>query len=189
MKIQTQLLTSLLVLFSLVSFLGCSKKEDETPAETSTASELNTQTPVESTEQSDVDTLTVKGMLELWDAGQKDEAVKQFLSVKWDDPSAYQDMPVLISMSDKQWYSLPRDEQLSTTQEAIQQTGRLRQVMFEVVSVGKTFAESGDTQIAKKHFESVVQLGKALSQPQRFEVVRGYGEAALKYAQKNLSAL
>ena len=178
---------ALLSAYFLILF-GCSKKVDEPNPNSDAVSELNTQTSVDSAGPSTVEGITVKGMLELWDAGHTDEAVNQFLGIQWGDPSAYRDMPVL-TISDKQWRSLSKAEQLRTTKEAMSQTGRLRKVLIEVVSVGKTLAESGDTETAKRHLKAALEYGEALSQSQRFEVVRGHGQAALGYVQQNLAGV
>jgi hypothetical protein len=189
MKTESKLLTVLAMALFLMLCIGCSKKEDESPTVKNTASERNTQAHEDGSVQSNVEGILIKDMLELWDTGQKDDAVKQFLSTQWDDPSAYRDIPVLISMSDKQWRSLPRDEQLRTTEDAMKQRARLRKVMFKVVSDAKTLASSGDTETAKKHLKAVMRHGEALSDSTRFEVVRDYGKAALGYAQEKLTSI
>ena len=165
----------------LISF-GCSKKKDELPAESYAVSEPDTEAPAEGAVQSNAEGIAVSSMLELWETGQKGDAVKQFLSVKWNDPSVYREIPIL-TMSDKQWRSLPRDEQVRAAKDAQKQTIRLFKIVKDVVSNGKALASSGDAEMAKKHFEAVRHCGEALSHSKLLITVRDYGKVTIEYAQ------
>jgi len=148
--------------FTLLLFsFGCTKKEDDSHLESNAVSELNTQSQAEDSVQSNVEDPCVKGMLELWEAGQKEDAVKEFLAIRWEDPSAYREVPV-FTMSDRQWRSLPRDEQLASTKDARREIGRLREVLLEVVSTGRTLVSSGNSEMAKEHFEAARRKNRPL---------------------------
>ncbi|MCH8218283.1 MAG: hypothetical protein IH892_16115, partial [Planctomycetes bacterium] len=178
-----------LVLIALLLLLfGCTKKEDDSHLESNAASELNTQAQAEDSVQSNVDDPYVKSMLELWEAGQKEDAVKEFLAIRWEDPSAYREVPV-FAMSDRQWRSLPRSEQLAVTKDSISQLSELRKMLFEVVATGRTLVSSGDAEMAKEHFEAALRFGEGLSRPRWFELVRDLGRAASEYAQKELTGM
>ena len=114
------------------------------------------------------------------------DAVRQFLSMQWSDPSVYRDMPVLM-MSEREFRSLPYGEAKRIVGEAMELIGRVRKLMFHVASLGGDLASSGDTERAKQHFEAIRRYGQALSRADRIEVVRDHGKAAVGYAESKLS--
>jgi hypothetical protein len=105
-------------------------------------------------------------VLALWETDQKDEAVKQFLSIQWGDPSVFQSIEVL-NISEQELRLLPQDEGLRIAEKSPILAIELRDLMFYVVSIGDKHASSGDIQIAKAHFEAVRLCGEALSQGQK----------------------
>jgi len=176
---------------------GCSKKEDDSSAEPNTDTELSAQVPNESIKESPKETSTIqsstegtlfKDVLALWETDQKDDAVKQFLSIQWDDPSVFQGIQAL-NMSEQELRLLPQDEMKRIVGEALNLTKKLRKLMFYVVSIGDKHASSGDIQIAKEYFEAVRLYGEAFCQPERFEVIRIVGKAIVAHAQKKLSEI
>jgi len=181
-------ITHLILIALLLLSFGCTNKEDDSHLESNAVSDLNTEAQAEDSVQSNVEGPYVKSMLELWEAGQKEDAVKGFLAIRWEDPSAYQEVPV-FAMSDRQWRSLPRDEQLASTKDARREIGRLREVLIEVVSTGKTLVSSGNSEMAKEHFEAARRYGEGLSRPKWFYRVRDHGRAALEYVQKELAGM
>ena len=111
-------LSIVLVIVHLASLPGCGRKEDESGAGPSPDSEAGAPVPTGRTSESPqaggtVDSTTdgavLKEALALWEAGEKDDAVRRFLAMQWSDPSVYRDMPVLV-MSDQQFRSLPYGE-------------------------------------------------------------------------------
>ena len=192
-----RLLSIVCVIICIVLLSGCSKKEDDSSDEPNTDTELSAQVPTEgikespkegSTVQSSAEGTLVKDVLALWEAGQKDEAVRQFLTIQWDNPSVFQEMQVLI-MPEQEFRSLSQDEMKRIVGEAMNLTGKLRELMFYVVSIGDKLASSGDIKLAKEHFEAVRLYGEVLSQSERLEVIRNHGKAAAAYAQKRLSGI
>ncbi|UCF15014.1 MAG: hypothetical protein JSW59_16520 [Phycisphaerales bacterium] len=176
---------------------GCAKKEDDSPAEPNTDTESTAQVPPERTEaspkeedtvQPSADGAFVKDVLALWETGQKDDAARQFMAIQWDAPSTFREVEVLI-MSEQQLRALPQSEMKRVVEEVSDLLGKLRKLMFQVVSVGEKLASSGDTDMAKEHFEAVRLYGEALLQPERLEIVRLHGKAAVAYAQKRLSGI
>ena len=87
-------------------------------------------------------------VLALWETGQKDEAVKQFLSIQWDNPSVFEKMDVL-TMTEKAYLALPRDEMEPVMKEAMNMTKKLRELMFGVVAKAEELAASGNIEAAK----------------------------------------
>jgi major membrane immunogen (membrane-anchored lipoprotein) len=194
---QFRLLSIVCVIVCLALLTGCSKKEDDSSAEPNTETELSSQVPTESIREGPKEASTImsstegtlfKDVLALWETDQKDEAVKQFLSIKWGDPSVFQGIQVM-NMSEQELRSLPQDEMKRIAGEAHELTLKMRRLMFYVSSIGDKHVSSGDIQVAKKHFEAVRLYGEALSQPERFEVIRMVGKAIVAYGQKKLSGI
>jgi len=198
-----RLLSIMLMVTVLLSISGCAKKEDESQNESDAYSEsagqvspdvsasAESSTPHAEGERTDADSTSeasvyLKEVLASWNAERKDEAVEQFLSIRWADPSVFRDIQIL-NLSEKEFTSLPQAEMKRTLEDGMKLTGTLRKLMFHVVSVGEKLAASGDTKTAEVHFEAVRRYGEALSGPDRLEIIRLHGKAAAAYAQKRLS--
>jgi hypothetical protein len=193
----TRLLSLVLIVLCLAFLPGCDKKKNKSRAEPSADTASNTPAPLESTDEnpqessnttSSPEGVLVKDVLALWEAGQKDEAVTQFVSIQWDDPSVFKEMKVL-TMSEQEYLALPRDEMKPVVEEAMNLLGKLRKLMFDVVAEGEKLAASGDANAAKEHFTAVRRYGQALSQPERLEVIQMHGKAAIGYADKKQAAI
>jgi hypothetical protein len=193
-----RLLSIVWVIVCLALLSGCSKKEDDSSAEPDTDTEVSAQVPTESIKESPKEESTIqsstegtlfKDVLALWEADQKDEAVKKFLSVQWSDPSVFQGIQVL-NISEQEFKLLPEDEMKRISKESHTLTIKMRKLMFYVVSIGDKHASSGDIQIAKEHFEAVRLYGEAFSQTESFdEAIQGIGIAIVAYGQKKLSEI
>ena len=192
-----RLLSIVCVIVYLALLSGCSKKEDDSSAEPNSDTELSAQVPMEGMQESPKETRTIqsstegtlfKDVLALWETDQKDDAVKQFLSIQWDDPSVFQGIQAL-NMSDQELRLLPQDERKRISEEAHTLTLKMRKLMFYVVSIGDKHASAGDIQIAKEHFDAVRLYGEALCQPERLEIMRLIGKAIVAHGQKKLSEI
>ena len=192
-----RLLNIVFVIVCLTLLSGCAKKEDDTSAEHNTDTELSAQVPAEgikespkegSTTTSSTEGTLFKDVLALWEADQKDEAVKQFLSIQWSDPSVFQGIQAM-NMSEQELRLLPQDEINRIVGELHDLTRKMRNLMFYVVSIGDKLASSGDIKMAKEHFETVRLYGEALSQSERFEIIQLVGKAIVSHAQKKLSGI
>ncbi len=186
-----------LVLLCLSLIFGCDKRKDESRVDSSAISDSNARTRTGDTEgtqnkdgitQRHTNTILVNDVVSLWEADRKAEAVKQFLTIQWNDMSIYRETQVLI-MSEQEMRSLSEGEQIRIIEEAMKQTSRLRKLVKDVVSEGVTFVSSGDKIAAKAYLEAVQRYGEALSQTERLESIRDHGKAAIKYAQKQLSGI
>ena len=192
-----RLLSIVCVIVCLALLSGCSKKEDDSSAEPDADTELSAQAPTESIKESPKEESTTmpssegalfKDVLALWEAEKKDEAVKQFLSVQWSDPSVFQGIEAL-NTTEQELRLLPQDEVKLIVGEVHELTKKLRNLMFYVVSIGDKHAASGDIKMAKEHFEAVRLYGEALCQPEGLEIMRLIGKAILAHGQKKLSEI
>jgi len=157
----------------LVSLIGCFKKDDQSPDERSAA-------------RTSAGGILLKNVLASWEAGNKDDAVKQFVSITWTDPSVLEDMPIL-SMSEKQFVALPQDDRTRIQQEALELTRNLRSLVMHVLSIGDDHAASGDTKTAKKHYGAVRDCGHTLSGRERLLIIQRFGKLAAAKASQSAS--
>lgn len=168
-------LGTLLALSPLVLLCGCTEKDD---------SGTVSQTDEEVTSESS----SIKDVLALWETGQKEDAVKRFVSINWNDPSVCEQVRVL-AMTEREFLSLAPNEQGQVVQEAIECTDTLTTFMKHIASVGDELASTGDKAAASAHLEAVRSYGETLGGPEHLEVVRAHGMAAVQYATKKLSSI
>jgi len=194
--IASRQITQLILIVTLLLSYGCSK-QDESPEGQALNSDSNGQVSTETAqgqpfnkggEQAGEATSSIYDMLTSWKSGEKDAASEQFVSTDWTDTSIFNEIP-LLQMSEKQFVALSAHESTGLLQEAIELMQTLRETMFHVVSKAKGFADSGDTAKAEQYLGAVRQHGVALSGPDHLEVMRGYGKAAIEYADRKLSEI
>ena len=193
-----RLLSIVCVIVCLTFLSGCSKKEEEdSSAEPNTDTELSAQVPTESIKESPKEESTImpstegtlfKDVLALWEAEKKDEAVKQFLSIQWDNPSVFQGIETL-NMTEQELGSLPLDEVKPIAGEALNLSRKMRNLVFYVVETGDKHISSGDIKAAKDHFEAIRLFGEALLQSDRIELIKLVSKAILALGQKKLSEI
>jgi DNA-directed RNA polymerase subunit RPC12/RpoP len=139
--------------------------------------------------QSNEEVTSLDHVLALWDQGDKDAATAAFLSIRWNDPAALANVPVM-NLSEKQFRALSKGERNRTTKEYADLRARLLVgVARHVRSVGDAAVAKGDKQTARAHYEGILRCGQALSSPDRLEIMKLGGEAAIRMAQKGLSSL
>jgi uncharacterized lipoprotein YehR (DUF1307 family) len=192
-----RLLSIVCVIVCLTFLSGCSKKEEDSSAEPNTDTELSAQVPTESIKESPKDESTTmlssegtlfKDVLALWETDQKDEAVKQFLSIQWDNPSVFQGIETL-NMTEQELTSLPLDEVKPIAGEALNLSRKMRDLVFYVVETGDKHISSGDIKSAKEHFEAIRLFGEALLQSDRIELIKMVSKAIVSLGQKKLSEI
>jgi hypothetical protein len=168
-------LGTLLALSHLTLLCGCAEKDDS-----GTVSQTDEEVTAESS--------SIKDVLALWKTGQKEDAVKRFVSINWNDPSVCEQVRVL-EMTEKEFLALARHEQEQVVQEAIDCTNELTALMKHIASVGVELASTGDKATANAYFEAVRSYGETLGGREHLEVVRAHGMAAVQYATKGLSSI
>jgi len=139
-----------------------------------------TQTPQKSTHLGQV--------LALWYSGKRGEAVNQFLQIDWQDPAAFQGVPV-FTMSEQQFASYAQAQRDAVSQQAQQLSQAARDLARAVIATTDTFVASGNTLGAKSRLEAVQQFGQALSAPERLQIIQLVGKAITQLAQEKLSGI
>ena len=106
----------LLVLMTLASvglLCGCSDSKDQSSGSDGAPMRLST-------------------VLDTWEAGQIENAVEQFVSVSWDDPSAFQDISV-FNVSPEELAELPQNERNRLQQDAHALAKKLQKIFKNVL--------------------------------------------------------
>jgi hypothetical protein len=186
----------LLVWPLLASLGGCARKEGQSPPEPRTpAAPGDEGSPAStrgarsgsSTPQARTEGVLFRDVLASWESGRQDEAVKQLLSMRWDQPGVFTDVP-MMNLSEKDFTALPANERERTAKEAIELSNTLRNLARHALSTGQQAQASGDKQTAKAHYEAVLHLGQALSTSERLLLIQLVGKALVKTAEERLSA-
>lgn len=164
----------LLIATLLVLLCGCSKKGDES------------KTDAQANSKSNNDGVLLKDVLTLWQAGNKDDTVKQFLMISWNDPSVFQGIPAL-DVSEQQFITLSTDERNNIQQEAMDLTANLRRILMAVLAAGDAYAATSDIENAKKCHDAVMACGHALSASEHLVTVQMVGKAITNEASQSAS--
>lgn len=126
-------------------------------------------------------------VLAAWIGGRKDEAVKQFLQMRWQDPSVFEGIPMLV-MSEQQFAALPQAQRDPIGRQAQQFSTTIGDIATAVIASGEKASASGDAAGAKARFEAVQQFGQTLAAPERLLIIQQVGKAVAKVAQEKLPA-
>jgi hypothetical protein len=124
-------------------------------------------------------TARLEDVVASWESGNKDEAVRQFLLIRWDEPAAVSGLPVL-DLSEEQFASLPADRKISVQDESIRQVTTFKSLARHAITAGDNARASGQTETATAHYEAVRHLGEALSSPARLLIIQQLGKAIVK---------
>jgi hypothetical protein len=191
------LVTVMLVLPLVAWQHGCAKKQDQSqppaPAASPPADQGSPASPgathrENGTPHARSEGVLLRDVLASWESGKKEQAVAQLLSVRWDQPGVFSDVPTM-NLSEQGFAALPPDLRNRTASDATQLTATLRSLAREALSVGEQAQVSGDKQTARVHFEAVLHLGQALSSPERLLLIQLVGKVFVKTAEERLSAL
>ena len=208
MKKSSEFINVFLLAVLILLQIGCGKKDEDagSQAEGSRTSEgirgsdetEGSQTPTDiagtratesSISQSNKEAASLVRVLALWDRGNKDAATEEFLSVRWNDPTALANVPVM-NLSEEQFGSLSKEERDRTMKEYKNlRTKLLIGVVRHVRSVGDSALAKGDKQKAEECYDGILRCGQALSSPNRLALMKLDGEAAVRMGQKGLSSL
>jgi hypothetical protein len=130
----------------------------------------------------------LENALDLWKKNQKEQAKKAFLAIDWTQPTRFSPDSVL-SLSEKQFTSLPEPRRLEIQRQAMDVAATIRQLVKHVTSLGRAYMAKKDYDAAQNCFEAVLHCGKALSNPDSLLIIKMTGDAIQKLATRELTAL
>lgn len=191
-----------LVAFPLVASLcGCGKEDDQPRPEgqnrSASGDEMAPPPPPppppgarnrNGAPHADTEGAVLGNVLASWESGKKEEALKQLLSVRWDGPGVFADVPNM-NLSEKDFGALPADERDRIGKELMELTTTLRSLARHANSIGDNAQASGDKQTAKAHYEAVLHLAQAMSSPEHVLLIQQVGKGIAGSAQTRLSAV
>ncbi|MBW2174069.1 MAG: hypothetical protein JRF64_05390 [Deltaproteobacteria bacterium] len=188
MKNKFQLLTVLVAVFFLMSFLGCSKKKDESQegraVETDSSSQISTEMAQEETETS----INLGDVLSSWVSGDRKQAARQFVMVNWDHPEVFASVPVL-NISQQDFMTSTQDKQMQFMQDTKSFATNLRKLGLHVLSVGDTSVASGDKAASREYYESVLQCAQSIASNDYYELIQLTAKGLIKAAEDKLLQL
>jgi len=197
MKSRSKSLVFLVVVFSLMSFLGCSDKEEQErddSIETDSGGQISTEVDQnQPDDDADIQVVTedisLNDVFALWDTGKKDEAMAKFLSVNWKAPSVFNELSC-FNLSENQFgsYSKRKRERIMKEYSNLREKLLIGIVRY-VRSAGDDILADGDKQTAREYYSGILRCGQALSLPARLALIQLDGKAIVKMAQDRLSSL
>jgi hypothetical protein len=122
-------------------------------------------------------------VLVAWNAGQRNQAITQFLNVVWEDPTVFQGIPVL-TMSEQQFTLLAPAQQDQVNQQAEEVSKILGDLARGLFSAADDLASSGNAAAARSHLDAVRRFGQALAAPEHMAVIQALGQAIAEVAQE-----
>lgn len=199
MKAKTKSLIVLLAALLLISFLGCSKKEDESqeghtdsssqistePA--SVAAKKSTQHKEMAHEETEI-LVDLRDVLSSWDAGDKEHATKQFIKVNWDNPEVFDNVPVL-NISKQDFITSSKEQQMKFMQDTKDFASSLRKLGLHILSTGDAFLVSGDKATSIKYYESVLQCAQSIASGDYYELIQLTAKGLIKASEDRLLKL
>jgi hypothetical protein len=197
MRAKSNSLVVLVAAFSLMPFLGCSDKEEQTredAIETDSSGQISAEMAQNQPDEDAgipvaVEDISLNDVVALWDNGKKDEATAKFLSVNWKNPSVFNEMSC-FDLSERQfgWNSRKERERIMEEYSNLRDKLLVGVVRY-VRSAGDSVLASGDEQTAREYYSGILRCGQALSSPNRLALIQLDGKAIVKMAQDRLSSL
>lgn len=183
MRSPHKIAVSLLVASLAASFGGCADRN--TTATDGQTANGQTASDKKGESQAASEMVRVADVLAAWESGNKDEAVKQLLAVPWEAEAVFDGLPIL-NLSEERFMSLAASERTSTQEEAMKIVPTLKDLARHAISAGDNAQVSGDSKAARMHYEAVLNFGKALSSPQRLQIIQLIGNATVRFAEDKM---
>lgn len=120
-------------------------------------------------------------MLELWTQGRKDEAIEILLRVDWAEPIEFGKEPYIFSITENGYISLNAEDQERLMAEIMDTAVKVRNIVYEVLDLGRNAASAGQYERAERYFEAPLRLGELFDRnPDAMIMVRLVGIAIEK---------
>jgi hypothetical protein len=202
MRFNSRSLPFLLATFLLISFLGCSKKDDESQGshavETDSTRQRSTEpasvaakTSTPHTELAYEATRTfidLGDVLSSWVTGDKEQTTKKFLKVNWDHPEVFANVPIL-SITQQDFMTSSRDQQTQFMQDTKDFATNLRELGLHVLSIGEASLASGDKATSNRYYESVLQCAQSIASNDYYELIQLTAKGLIRAAKGKMSQL
>jgi hypothetical protein len=121
------------------------------------------------------------------ESGAKDDAVRQLLTIRWNDAEILAGVEVL-NISEKGFMGLASDEQTQLLAVAIEFASMAKGLARHAISLGEEAHAAGDEQRAQEHYQAVRHFGDVLNTGDHMLVVQMLGKAVVAMADEKLAA-
>ena len=182
----------LLLIGTMLILSGCSKKEDapapsadDTPSAATTEKMVPQPKSVSSQEavavDVDAETLTFDRVLDLWKAGQKEQAVQLFLRIDWKRPDIFASDSI-FGISEAEFVKLPGSERVKVQQKTTEAAKAIREISKYMTAQTEPASLKG-----KKYRKALLACGQRLSGSDQLAIIRMVGKAVIDYVKEGLS--
>lgn len=185
MKRTYTMMTLILFAASVMIFSGCESKTP--PAEPTEPSSANPVAP-ETDQPQQPAAVTFDHVLGLWQAGQKDAAAAQFLTLNWQSPDIFE-KDSIFALSEQQFAKLPRNQLQLVSQDAVAKSKLVKELAKYVVEQTKTLAAEGKKSQALQNYTALMECSKTLSGDNQLKLIQLVGQALPGFIQKELPDL
>ncbi len=176
-----------LLLISIMLILsGCSKKEDVPAPPTDDMSSVTTSEKVVpqqesvSNQEAETQTVTFDKVLDLWKAGQKEQAIQSFLSIDWKRPDIF--VPgSIFGISEAEFVKLPESQRLEIQQKSTETAKAIREISkYMIAQTQQTNSK------VERYREALLACGRRLSGGDQLAIIQMVGKAVTGYVEKEL---
>ena len=127
-------------------------------------------------------------VLAAWQQEDKTAAMARFLETDWSARPLFTPGSAM-ALSETQWAALPNQDRESKRGPLEAQAGEFTSLVVAVLKAGQDAAANNDPVLARKHFNALKQFGEAVDRPDFTEIVRMFGRAAKKGADREMEKL
>ena len=132
--------------------------------------------------------ITLDEVLELWEKGQIDPAINNFVSLSWENSDIFKENSV-FRLKETDILELPDLERISIVITCLERSDILRSLIKRLINLGNDLKEQHKTDAAKEYFTAIYKCGQILSKEENMEIVKNTGKAITKIAQRELEQL
>ena len=151
------------LLLSVVLLLLFSCDSKDTPTDESVQNIANNDQTSQQTEQTpNIAAVTFDEVLELWQSGQKDQAVSQFLAINWQSPDIFEKESI-FTISESQFAKLSAAKRQQISQDALAKIKHVKELTRHIVEHTKTLAIQNENTEAVKYYTALINCGSRLS--------------------------
>ena len=169
---------------------ACRKKQNQPTDNSQQYTQQNHESVNEAPETptSTVDGPGLEEILKLWRDGKNEDAIDIFLSTKWDGYVAPSTTSIL-NLSEKEFVKLPESERTTILKKSMELTMDVRRLSQRIVELGNEYRASKSIDLARKHYQAVLDCGKALAGSELLDIIKMTGTVLQEMALQELDRI
>jgi len=128
-------------------------------------------------------------VLELWEQGETERAVEQFLQTEWDNTIMFSDRS-RVGITDDEWMSLPSESKKQEIEaECLRYVRLISKLVKHVSALGHDKITVKDYDGAQEMFDAILRCSEALSKAKAGTVITRLGQSVKRVVLKDLLQL